>query len=110
MGCKVGILHEFDADRNKSVIEVEKSSGLEPSYTMSRKLMRTTIQIVEEKWLMWILTSETKSTYEILSQQQLIWRVFADDDIEDEFEREKQDALNEEVSVMRIGSWEIILF
>ncbi|KAM3357108.1 hypothetical protein P3S68_023822 [Capsicum galapagoense] len=36
MGCMVGILHEFDADRNKSVIEVKKSSGMEPSYTVSR--------------------------------------------------------------------------
>ncbi|KAM3249794.1 hypothetical protein P3L10_011564 [Capsicum annuum] len=36
MGSMVGILHEFDADRNKSVIEVKKSSGMEPSYTVSR--------------------------------------------------------------------------
>ncbi|XP_055812363.1 uncharacterized protein LOC129882196 [Solanum dulcamara] len=44
-----------------------------------------------------ILTSETKSTYEIPSQEELIRRAFAGDDVEDDFEREKQDALNEEV-------------
>ncbi|KAG5584551.1 hypothetical protein H5410_044985 [Solanum commersonii] len=44
-----------------------------------------------------ILTSGTKSTYEIPSQEELIRRAFAGDDVEDDFEREKQDALNEEV-------------
>lgn len=44
-----------------------------------------------------ILTSGTKSTYEIPSQEELIRRAFASDDVEDDFEREKQDALNEEV-------------
>ncbi|XP_060201744.1 uncharacterized protein LOC132630187 isoform X1 [Lycium barbarum] len=44
-----------------------------------------------------ILTSGTKSTYEIPSQEELIRRAFAGDDVEDDFEREKQDALNEEI-------------
>lgn len=44
-----------------------------------------------------ILSSGTKSTYEIPSQEELIRRAFAGDDVEDDFEREKQDALNEEV-------------
>ncbi|PHU18586.1 hypothetical protein BC332_14281 [Capsicum chinense] len=44
-----------------------------------------------------ILTSGIKSTYEIPSQEELILCAFAGDDVEDEFEREKQDALNEEV-------------
>ncbi|PHT96975.1 hypothetical protein BC332_34100 [Capsicum chinense] len=44
-----------------------------------------------------ILTSGIRSTYEIPSQEELIRRAFAGDDVEDEFEREKQDALNEEV-------------
>ncbi|PHT65309.1 hypothetical protein T459_29734 [Capsicum annuum] len=53
-----------------------------------------------------ILTSGIEFTFEILSQQELICSAFTDDDAEDEFEREKQDALNEKVPVMRIGSWE----
>lgn len=44
-----------------------------------------------------ILTSGTKSTYEIPSQEELIRRAFAGDDVEDDFEREKQDVLNEEI-------------
>lgn len=40
-----------------------------------------------------ILTLGTKSTYEIPSEEELIRRALA----EDEFKREKQDALNEEV-------------
>lgn len=44
-----------------------------------------------------ILTSGTKSTYEIPSQEELIRRAFAGDDVEDVFEREKQDVLNEEI-------------
>ncbi|KAK4342942.1 hypothetical protein RND71_038758 [Anisodus tanguticus] len=44
-----------------------------------------------------ILTTGTKSTYEIPSQEELIRRAFAGDDVEDDFEREKQDALNEEI-------------
>lgn len=44
-----------------------------------------------------ILSVGTKSTYEIPSQEELIRRAFAGDDVEDDFEREKQDALNEEV-------------
>lgn len=38
MGCVVGVLHEFYAGRTKSVIEVEKGRGMEPSYTISRCL------------------------------------------------------------------------
>ncbi|CAN4121664.1 unnamed protein product [Withania somnifera] len=44
-----------------------------------------------------ILTSGTKSAYEIPSQEELIRRAFAGDDVEDDFEREKQDVLNEEI-------------
>ncbi|CAN4097332.1 unnamed protein product [Withania somnifera] len=43
-----------------------------------------------------ILTSGTKSTYEIPSQEELIRRAFAGD-VEDDFEREKQDVLNVEI-------------
>ncbi|KAF3613615.1 hypothetical protein FXO38_26678 [Capsicum annuum] len=55
-----------------------------------------------------ILNSGIKYIFELPSQQELIWRAFADDDVEDEFQREKQNALNEEVLVMRIGSWEVL--
>ncbi|XP_059625658.1 uncharacterized protein C57A7.06 [Cornus florida] len=43
-----------------------------------------------------ILSSGTKSTYELPSQADLIHRAFAGDDVEDDFEKEKQDILNEE--------------
>ncbi|CAL5437272.1 unnamed protein product [Camellia sinensis] len=43
-----------------------------------------------------ILTSGTKSTYELPSQADLIRRAFAGDDVEDDFEKDKEDVLNEE--------------
>ncbi|CAL5432371.1 unnamed protein product [Camellia sinensis] len=43
-----------------------------------------------------ILTSNTKSTYELPSQANLIRRAFAGDDVEDDFEKDKEDVLNEE--------------
>ncbi|XP_010422597.1 PREDICTED: U3 small nucleolar RNA-associated protein 14 isoform X1 [Camelina sativa] len=44
-----------------------------------------------------ILTSASKETYEIPSQAELIQRAFAGDDVVDEFEKEKQEVLNQEV-------------
>ncbi|CAH2071981.1 unnamed protein product [Thlaspi arvense] len=44
-----------------------------------------------------ILTSASKETFEIPSQAELINRAFAGDDVVDEFEKEKQKVLNEEV-------------
>ncbi|KAL1225152.1 hypothetical protein V5N11_033563 [Cardamine amara subsp. amara] len=44
-----------------------------------------------------ILTSASKETYEIPSQADLIQRAFAGDDVVDEFEKDKQAVLNQEV-------------
>ncbi|EOA19962.1 hypothetical protein CARUB_v10000213mg [Capsella rubella] len=44
-----------------------------------------------------ILTSTSKETYEIPSQAELIQRAFAGDDVVDEFEKDKQEVLNQEV-------------
>ncbi|ESQ37900.1 hypothetical protein EUTSA_v10028424mg [Eutrema salsugineum] len=44
-----------------------------------------------------ILTSASKETYEIPSQAELINRAFAGEDVVDEFEKEKQEVLNQEV-------------
>ncbi|CAH9146993.1 unnamed protein product [Cuscuta epithymum] len=44
-----------------------------------------------------MLSSGVKSRYELPSQEELIRRAFAGDDVEDEFEKEKQDILKEEV-------------
>ncbi|XP_058202992.1 uncharacterized protein C57A7.06 [Rhododendron vialii] len=43
-----------------------------------------------------ILSSGTMATYELPSQEDLIRRAFAGDDVEDDFERNKQEVLNEE--------------
>lgn len=43
-----------------------------------------------------VLSSGTKSTYELPSQTDLIRRAFAGDDVEDDFEKDKQEVLNEE--------------
>ncbi|XP_027178713.1 U3 small nucleolar RNA-associated protein 14 homolog A [Coffea eugenioides] len=43
-----------------------------------------------------ILSSGTKSTYEQPSQEELIRRAFAGDDVEEEFEKDKEVVLNEE--------------
>lgn len=43
-----------------------------------------------------ILTSVNKTTYELPSQADLIRRAFAGDDVEGEFEKVKEDILNEE--------------
>uniref|UniRef100_A0A5B7CB94 U3 small nucleolar RNA-associated protein 14 n=1 Tax=Davidia involucrata TaxID=16924 RepID=A0A5B7CB94_DAVIN len=43
-----------------------------------------------------ILSSSTKSTYELPSQADLIRRAFVGDDVEDDFEKDKQEILNEE--------------
>lgn len=44
-----------------------------------------------------ILTSASKETYEIPSQAELIQRAFAGDDVVEEFEKDKQEVLNQEV-------------
>lgn len=44
-----------------------------------------------------ILTSASKETFEIPSQAELINRAFAGDDVADEFEKEKEEVLNQEV-------------
>ncbi|CAN8308659.1 unnamed protein product [Cochlearia groenlandica] len=44
-----------------------------------------------------VLTSASKETFEIPSQAELINRAFAGDDVADEFEKEKEEVLNEEV-------------
>ncbi|KAI8574762.1 hypothetical protein RHMOL_Rhmol01G0378900 [Rhododendron molle] len=43
-----------------------------------------------------ILSSGTMATYELPSQEDLIRRAFAGDDVEDDFEKNKQEVLNEE--------------
>ena len=43
-----------------------------------------------------ILSSHHKASYELPSQAELIRQAFAADDVEDEFERHKQEVLNEE--------------
>lgn len=43
-----------------------------------------------------IISSGTKSTYELPSQEELIRRAFAGDDVEEEFEKDKEAILNEE--------------
>ncbi|KAL2538946.1 U3 ribonucleoprotein (Utp) family protein [Forsythia ovata] len=43
-----------------------------------------------------ILSSGAKSTYELPSQEELIRRAFAGDDVEEEFEKDKEAVLNEE--------------
>lgn len=43
-----------------------------------------------------ILTSASKPSYELPSQEELIRQAFAGDDIEDDFEKDKQEILNEE--------------
>ncbi|XP_058738859.1 uncharacterized protein C57A7.06 [Vicia villosa] len=43
-----------------------------------------------------ILTSASKLSYELPSQEELIRQAFAGDDVEDSFEKDKQDVLNEE--------------
>ncbi|KAL9273035.1 U3 small nucleolar RNA-associated protein 14-like protein [Drosera capensis] len=43
-----------------------------------------------------MLTSETKQTYELPSQEELIRRAFAADDVEEDFEKAKQEVLDEE--------------
>lgn len=43
-----------------------------------------------------ILSSAAKPTYELPSQAELIRRAFAGDDVEDDFEKDKQEILNEE--------------
>lgn len=43
-----------------------------------------------------MLSSGVKSSYELPSQEELIRRAFAGDDVEEVFEKEKQDILNEE--------------
>lgn len=43
-----------------------------------------------------ILTSTSKSPYELPSQEELIRQAFAGDDVEDDFEKDKQEILNEE--------------
>ncbi|KAF8085671.1 hypothetical protein N665_0653s0015 [Sinapis alba] len=44
-----------------------------------------------------VLTSASKETFEIPSQAELINRAFAGDDVFDEFEKDKEEVLNEEV-------------
>ena len=43
-----------------------------------------------------ILTSGSNLSYELPSQEELIRQAFAGDDVEDEFEKDKQEILNEE--------------
>ncbi|CAI9109376.1 OLC1v1009187C1 [Oldenlandia corymbosa var. corymbosa] len=43
-----------------------------------------------------ILSSGPRSTYELPSQEELIRRAFASDDVEEEFEKDKEEVLNEE--------------
>jgi len=43
-----------------------------------------------------ILTSASKPSYELPSQEELIRQAFAGDDVEDDFEKDKQEILNEE--------------
>lgn len=43
-----------------------------------------------------ILTSASKLSYELPSQEELIRQAFAGDDVEDSFEKDKQEVLNEE--------------
>ncbi|XP_022850574.1 uncharacterized protein LOC111372456 [Olea europaea var. sylvestris] len=43
-----------------------------------------------------IISSRTKSTYELPSQEELIRCAFAGDDVEEEFEKDKEAILNEE--------------
>lgn len=43
-----------------------------------------------------ILSSANKPTYELPSQAELIRRAFAGDDVEDDFDKDKQEILNEE--------------
>lgn len=43
-----------------------------------------------------ILSAGAKSSYELPSQADLIRRAFAGDDVEDDFEKDKEEALNEE--------------
>ncbi|KAK7264983.1 hypothetical protein RJT34_32598 [Clitoria ternatea] len=43
-----------------------------------------------------ILSSVSKESYELPSQEELIRQAFAGDDVEDDFERDKQEILNEE--------------
>ncbi|XAR61346.1 hypothetical protein NMG60_11035024 [Bertholletia excelsa] len=50
----------------------------------------------EDQMIDGILSSGTKSTYELPTQADLIRRAFAGDDVEDDFEKDKQEVLNEE--------------
>ena len=43
-----------------------------------------------------ILSSGPKSTYELPPQEELIRRAFAGDDVEEDFEKDKEEVLNEE--------------
>ncbi|CAK9175337.1 unnamed protein product [Ilex paraguariensis] len=43
-----------------------------------------------------VLSSGTKSTYELPSQEELIQRAFAGDDVKEDFEKDKEEVLNEE--------------
>ena len=44
-----------------------------------------------------VLTSTSKETFEVPSQAELINRAFAGDDVLDEFEKDKEEVLNQEV-------------
>ncbi|KAK6937365.1 hypothetical protein RJ641_030873 [Dillenia turbinata] len=50
----------------------------------------------EEEMVDGILSAGTKSTYELPSQADLIHQAFAGDDVEEEFEKDKEEILNEE--------------
>ncbi|XP_024026216.1 uncharacterized protein C57A7.06 [Morus notabilis] len=85
-----------NADKKKSPVALESVSKNEDLQETEKDLGEDSDSDSEGQMVDGILSSGPKASYELPSQAELIHQAFAADNVEDDFEKHKQEILNEE--------------